>query len=258
MLERLADLLERQAQVRSKLQSALVYPAALALTAGAVVIVLMTFVVPKVVDQFDSMGRALPWLTRAVIGVSNFLLHAGIPLLVALVIAVIAALRLLKRPELRLAADRAVLSAPLLGRLIRDLHAARMARTLAIMVNSGLPLMEGLMIAARTVDNRALRLATDNMVTAIREGGSLAAAMKRAGVFPPTLLYMASSGENSGRLAPMLERAADYLEREFASFTTAAMSLLEPAIIVLLGGVVAVIVLSILLPILQFNTLALG
>ncbi|WP_017168112.1 type II secretion system F family protein, partial [Xanthomonas phaseoli] len=156
------------------------------------------------------------------------------------------------------AADRALLRAPLLGRLIRDLHAARMARTLAIMVNSGLPLMEGLMIAARTVDNRALRLATDSMVTAIREGGSLAAAMKRAGVFPPTLLYMTSSGENSGRLAPMLERAADYLEREFESFTTAAMSLLEPAIIVLLGGVVAVIVLSILLPILQFNTLALG
>ncbi|KLD70296.1 type II secretion system inner membrane protein GspF [Xanthomonas pisi] len=258
VLERLADLLELQAQVRSKLQSTLVYPAALALTAGAVVIVLMTFVVPKVVDQFDSMGRALPWLTRAVIGVSNVLLHAGIPLLVALVIAVIAAVRLLKRPPLRLAADRAILRAPLLGRLIRDLHAARMARTLAIMVNSGLPLMEGLMIAARTVDNRALRLATDSMVTAIREGGSLAAAMKRAGVFPPTLLYMASSGENSGRLAPMLERAADYLEREFESFTTAAMSLLEPAIIVLLGGVVAVIVLSILLPILQFNTLALG
>ncbi|MCL1529545.1 type II secretion system inner membrane protein GspF [Xanthomonas nasturtii] len=258
VLERLADLLERQAQVRSELQSALVYPAALALTAGAVVIVLMTFVVPKVVDQFDSMGRALPWLTRAVIGVSQFLLHAGIPLLIALAVAAVAALHMLKRPALRLAADRALLRAPLLGRLIRDLHAARMARTLAIMVNSGLPLMEGLMIAARTVDNRALRLATDSMVTAIREGGSLAAAMKRAGVFPPTLLYMASSGENSGRLAPMLERAADYLEREFASFTTAAMSLLEPAIIVLLGGVVAVIVLSILLPILQFNTLALG
>ncbi|TQT72405.1 type II secretion system F family protein, partial [Xanthomonas perforans] len=258
VLERLADLLERQAQVRSKLQSALVYPAALAATAGAVVIVLMTFVVPKVVDQFDSMDRALPWLTRAVIGVSHFLLHAGIPLLIALVIAVVAALQLLKRPALRLTADRALLRAPLLGRLLRDLHAARMARTLAIMVNSGLPLMEGLMIAARTVDNRALRLATDGMVTAIREGGSLAAAMKRAGVFPPTLLYMASSGENSGRLAPMLERAADYLEREFETFTAAAMSLLEPAIIVLLGGVVAVIVLSILLPILQFNTLALG
>uniref|UniRef100_UPI0003B541DB type II secretion system F family protein n=1 Tax=Xanthomonas maliensis TaxID=1321368 RepID=UPI0003B541DB len=155
-------------------------------------------------------------------------------------------------------ADRALLRLPLLGRLLRDLHAARMARTLAIMVSSGLPLMEGLMIAARTVDNRALRQATDAMVAAIREGGSLSAAMKRAGVFPPTLLYMASSGENSGRLAPMLERAADYLEREFESFTSAAMSLLEPAIIVLLGGVVAVIVLSILLPILQFNTLALG
>ncbi|KAB7767848.1 type II secretion system inner membrane protein GspF [Xanthomonas maliensis] len=258
VLARLADLLERQAQVRGKLLSALVYPAALALTAAAVVVVLMTCVVPKVVDQFDSMGRALPWLTRAVIAVSQGLLQAGLPALLGAVLLAVVAARVLQQPVPRLAADRALLRLPLLGRLLRDLHAARMARTLAIMVSSGLPLMEGLMIAARTVDNRALRQATDAMVAAIREGGSLSAAMKRAGVFPPTLLYMASSGENSGRLAPMLERAADYLEREFESFTSAAMSLLEPAIIVLLGGVVAVIVLSILLPILQFNTLALG
>ena len=126
------------------------------------------------------------------------------------------------------------------------------------MVNSGLPLMEGLAITARTVHNRVLRSATDTMVASIREGGSLSAAMRRAGVFPPTLLYMASSGENSGRLAPMLERAADYLEREFNTFTSVAMSLLEPLIIVVLGGVVAVIVLAILLPILQFNSLAIG
>jgi general secretion pathway protein F len=108
------------------------------------------------------------------------------------------------------------------------------------------------------VRNRALRHATERMADAIREGGSLSAAMKRAGVFPPTLVYMATSGENSGRLAPMLDRAADYLEREFATFAAVLMSLLEPAIIVALGSVVALIVLSILLPILQFNSLALA
>jgi len=143
-----------------------------------------------------------------------------------------------------------------LGRILRDVHAARLARTLAIMINNGLPLMEGLVITARTVHNRVLREATERMVSAIREGGSLSSAMKRAAVFPPTLLYMTSSGENSGRLAPMLDRAADYLEREFNTFTNVVMSLLEPIIIVLLGGVVAVIVLAILLPILQFNSLA--
>ncbi|WP_149196199.1 type II secretion system inner membrane protein GspF [Luteimonas suaedae] len=257
ILERLADLLERQQQVRSRLTTALVYPAALALTALAVVVALMTFVVPKVVEQFDSMGRTLPWLTRAVIGVSELMTGWGLALLVLLALTAVGFVRLLRKPDFRLRFDGMLLRAPLLGRLIRDVHAARLARTLAIMLASGLPLMEGLRTTARTVHNRVLRRATEDMADAIREGGSLSAAMRRAAVFPPTLLYMASSGESSGRLAPMLERAADYLEREFNTFTAAAMSLLEPAIIVAMGGLVALIVLSILLPILQFNTLAL-
>ena len=166
--------------------------------------------------------------------------------------------RLLRRPAFRLRFDALVLRTPLLGRLVRDVHAAQMARMLSIMLASGLPMMEGLVITARTVRNRVLRAATDTMVASIREGGSLSGAMRKAAVFPPTLLYMTGSGENSGRLAPMLERAADYLEREFNTFTSTAMSLLEPAIIVAMGGIVAVIVLSILLPILQFNSLVFG
>ncbi|MDH5824144.1 type II secretion system inner membrane protein GspF [Luteimonas sp. RD2P54] len=257
ILERLADLLERQQQVRGRLATALVYPAVLALTALAVVIALMTFVVPKVVEQFDSMGRTLPWLTRAVIAVSELMTGWGLALLTALALAGAGFARLLRRPGFRLRFDAWLLRAPLLGRLLRNLHAARLARTLSIMLASGLPLMEGLQVTARTVHNRVLRRATEGMAEAIREGGSLSAAMRRAAVFPPTLLYMASSGEGSGRLAPMLERAADYLEREFNTFTAAAMSLLEPAIIVAMGGLVALIVLSILLPILQFNALVL-
>lgn len=258
ILERLADLLERQQQVRGKLVATLVYPAALALTAIAVVIALMAFVVPKVVDQFDSMGRELPWLTRAVIGLSELMTRWGLPVLVLLVLGAVVCARLLRRPELRLRFDALVLKTPLLGRLVRDVHAAQLARTLSIMLASGLPMMEGLVITARTVHNRVLRAATDTMVASIREGGSLSSAMRRAAVFPPTLLYMTGSGENSGRLAPMLERAADYLEREFNTFTSVTMSLLEPVIIVAMGGIVAMIVLSILLPILQFNSLVLG
>lgn len=258
ILERLADLLERQQQVHSRLVTALVYPAALALVALLVVIALMTFVVPKVVEQFDSMGRELPWLTRAVIAVSELMTGWGWAIALAVAIAAVAFAQALRRPAFRLRVDAALLRAPLLGRLIRDVHAARLSRTLAIMIASGLPLMEGLHVTARTVGNRVLRRATEDMAESIREGGSLSAAMRRAGVFPPTLLYMATSGENSGRLAPMLERAADYLEREFATFTAAALSLLEPAIIVAMGGLVALIVLSILLPILQFNSLVLG
>lgn len=258
ILERLADLHERDQQVRGKLVSALVYPAALAVTAVLVVIALMVFVVPKVVEQFESMGRELPLLTRIVIGVSDALVAWWLPILVLLAAAGVAISRLLRRPTLRRRFDAALLRVPLLGRLLRDVHAARMARTLATMSDSGLPLIEGLAITARTVGNTVLREATGSMVEVIREGGSLSSAMKRAAVFPPTLLYMATSGEDSGRLAPMLDRAADYLEREFNTFTTAAMSLLEPLIIIVLGAMVAVIVLAILLPILQFNALVAG
>src|SRR3546814_3147287 len=123
------------------------------------------------------------------------------------------------------------------------------------MVGSRVPRLEGLKLTTQTVHIRALRQASDEITEAIRTGGSLSAALKRAGVFPPLLAYLAASGEASGKLDIMLERAADYLEREFDSFTSAALSLLEPAIIVVMGAIVALIVLSILLPILQFDTL---
>lgn len=258
VLERLAELLERQQALRGKLMTALIYPAALAVTAAAVVGALMGFVVPKVVEQFESMGRELPLLTRVVITLSDLVAAWGLLALVVAVAAGVAGAALLRRPGPRLRFDRWVLRLPLVGRLVRDVNAALMARTLATVVASGLPLMEGLAITARTVGNRALREATEGMVLAIREGGSLSAAMRRAAIFPPTLLQLASSGEDSGRLAPLLDRAADYLDREFQAFTTTLLALLEPAIIVVLGGVIAVIVLSILLPILQFNTLVIG
>jgi general secretion pathway protein F len=151
-----------------------------------------------------------------------------------------------------------LLRLPLFGRLLRDLHAARLARTLSTMVASRLPLLEGLKLTTQTIHNRALRAASADITESIRGGGSLSAALRRAAVFPPLLVYLAASGEASGKLDVMLERAADYLEREFDSFTATALSLLEPAIIVFMGAIVAVIVLSILLPILQLDTLAAG
>ncbi|WP_375391102.1 type II secretion system inner membrane protein GspF [uncultured Sphingomonas sp.] len=256
ILDRLAALLERQAEIRGKLLTALAYPIILAGVAMVVVTALMMFVVPQVVEQFDTVGQQLPFLTRAVIGLSSFLVGYWW-LLLAIVVAVVAgSWQALKNPALRLAADTRLLRLPLLGRLLRDLHAARMARTLSTMVASRLPLLEGLQLTAGTIHNRRLRVASDEITDAIRKGGSLSAAMRRAGVFPPLLTYLAASGEAAGRLDEMLERAADYLEREFDRFTATALSLLEPAIIVLMGGIVATIVLSILLPILQLDTLA--
>ncbi|MDF2494665.1 type II secretion system inner membrane protein GspF [Sphingomonas sp.] len=256
ILERLSTLLERQAEIRGKLLTALAYPTILALVATGVVAALMIFVVPQVVEQFDTVGQALPLLTRIVIGISDLLVGWWWLMLLVFALAVAGFIAALRQPPIRLAFDSWLLRIPLLGRLLRDLHAARMARTLATMVASRLPLLEGLVLTAGTIHNRRLKLASDEITDAIRGGGSLSAAMRRAGVFPPLLTYLAASGEAAGQLDEMLERAADYLEREFDRFTATAMSLLEPAIIVVMGGVVATIVLSILLPILQLNTLA--
>ncbi|WP_313472266.1 type II secretion system inner membrane protein GspF [Brevundimonas sp.] len=258
ILERLAEGLERDQQVRGKVITALVYPAVLALVALGVVTALMIFVVPKVVDQFDSMNQTLPLLTRAVIGVSDLMRNWGWLIAMLLVGGVCGFVVGMRNPGFRLAVDRRVLRLPVVGRLTRDLHGARMARTLSTMIAAGLPVLEGLTITARTVSNRALRASTEMMADAVREGGGLSAAMRRADVFPPILVHMTASGEASGRLEPMMERAADYLEREFSAFTAVMLSFLEPAIIVVMGGVVALIVLSILLPILQINTLAMG
>jgi len=256
ILERLADLLERQAQVRGKVVSALAYPIVLALVAIFVVAALMMFVVPKVVEQFDDVGQKLPLLTRMVMGLSDFLVNWWWALLIGLALMGLIAWRGLKDPALRLRFDRGLLKLPLIGHLIRDLHAARMARTLSTMVSSRLPLLEGLNLTTQTIHNRALRQASEEITESIRGGGSLSAALRRSGVFPPLLVYLAASGEAAGRLDVMLERAADYLEREFDGFTATALSLLEPAIIVVMGGIVATIVLSILLPILQLQSLA--
>ncbi|HVJ00010.1 MAG TPA: type II secretion system inner membrane protein GspF [Sphingomonas sp.] len=255
IMERLADLLERQAEMRGKVITAIAYPLILAVFAIVVVAALMVFVVPKVVEQFDTMGQTLPLLTRVVMGLSTFLAHWWWALLLGLGLLAAIAWRALRHEPIRYAADRAVLRTPVIGRLLRDLHAARMARTLATMVASRLPLMEGLALTAQTVHNRVLRRASDEIVEAIRGGGSLSAALRRAGVFPPLLVYLAASGESAGQLDTMLARAADYLEREFDAFTSVALSMLEPAIIIAMGAIVAVIVLSILLPILQLQSL---
>ena len=255
ILERLADLMERQAAMRSKVITAVAYPSVLAVFAVTVVIALMVFVVPKVVEQFDTMGQTLPLLTRIVMAISLFLANWWWAILIGLALAGLLFWRALKEELVRYSVDRFVLRLPVVGRLLRDLHAARMARTLATMVASRLPLMEGLQLTAQTVHNRVLKRASDDIVEAIRGGGSLAAALKRAGVFPPLLVYMAASGESAGRLDTMLARAADYLEREFDAFTSVALSLLEPIIIIIMGVVVAIIVLSILLPILQLQSL---
>jgi len=252
---RLADLLERQAQVRSKILSALAYPIVLTLVAISVVTGLMINVVPKIVEQFDNASAQLPTLTRVVIAISRFLSDWWWALLASIALAVVLFVRSLREPAVRLRFDTFLLRLPFVGRLIRDVHAASLARTLATMIEARLPLVDGLRLAARTVSNSVQRRALETIVEKVRAGGSLSTALREAETFPPLLVYLAASGEAAGQLGQMLERAADYLEREFESFTSAALALLEPAIIIVMGAAVATIILAILLPILQLQNL---
>ena len=252
VLNRLADHMERSQAVRAKVQTALIYPAALSIVAIGVIIALMTFVVPKVVEQFDSMGRTLPFLTRLMITISEFIQDFGLFIFVGVIISIIAFVRALKGRSFRKTVDQFILGLPIIGKLVRGLNAARLARTLSTLISSGVPVLSGLRAAQKTVSNTVLQDAIDKVVIMVEEGASLSAALKRTSGFPPMVAYMAAAGENSGQLEELLGKSADYLENEFESFTSAALSLLEPMIIIMMGGVVAVIVLSIL----QLNTLA--
>ena len=254
-LDRLAGLQERQAEMRSKLISALAYPAVLTIVAIGVVAALMIAVVPKVVEQFDDVGQQLPLLTRIVIGISDFLAGYWIAILLFMGAAVLLVVAALRNQTFRMKFDGALLRLPFFGRLLRDLNAARMARTLATMVAARLPLVEGLRLTARTIANRKLAAATHQMEVDVRGGGSLSGALRKTNMFPPLLVHLTASGESAGQLGPMLAQAADYLEREFDTFTTSALALLEPLIIIIMGAIVAAIVLAILMPILQLQTL---
>ena len=253
--ERLADMLEKQAAAKAKIVAALAYPIILSLMAIGVVTLLMISVVPRVVEQFDNAARQLPLLTRAVIGISQFMSAYWWVLGVVIALALLGFLRALTVPAFKYRFDAFLLRLPFIGRLIRDVHAASLARTLATMIDARLPLVDGLKLSSRTVSNAVQRKALEQITEKVRGGTSLSTALREAGTFPPLLVYLASSGESAGRLGDMLERAADYLEREFAQFTAAAMALLEPLIIIVMGVIVALIILAILLPILQLQDL---
>ncbi|MBK5920934.1 type II secretion system protein GspF [Rhodothalassium salexigens] len=257
VMERLADYLERTQAMRAKVVSALVYPAFLSVTALGVVVLLMAFVVPKVAEQFDHLGQALPWLTRAMMALAEALQAYGLWALLTLLGLGLVAVRALRRPGVRERVDRWVLALPLVGRLAREMNAARLARTLATLIASGTPVLEGLAAARNTLANSYLKASLSQVIAQVREGSGLAGALRKTGAFPPLVVYMAAMGEKGGRLDEMLGKAADYMEAEFEDVTRTALSLLEPAIIVVMGGAVGLIVLAIMLPILQLNTLAL-
>lgn len=258
VMERLATHLEKARKLRNKLLSALIYPAVLACVAMLVVVLLLIFVVPAVIEQFETLGQELPPLTNAVIAVSEFMRGWGL-LIVPLIAFGIWLMRgAFRTPAIKMQWDRVVLRLPLLGKVIRSANAAQFARTFATLSGSGATVPDALIAAKGSVGNEVFRQAAVSVRRQVEEGQPLNRAMRATGAFPSMLVHMVASGERGGDLPAMMSRAADYMEEELDSNATVALGLLEPLLIVLLAGVVALIVLSIMLPILQLNTMAIG
>ena len=256
VLLRLADDLEAAQAIRRKIAGATAYPMVLSAVALIVIVVLMIFVVPKVVEQFDTFGQELPPLTWATIWFSEFLQAYGLVILVLIIIAGVAARYALKNKNIRRRWDGFTLRLPMIGRLNRDVNAARFSRTMAGLVSAGTPALTAMDTAQYTLKNSVMRDAVDGAVERVRSGVPMSAALKETQVFPPLVTQMVLGGEASGDMGQMFAKSADYLEDEFDAQTTVFLTLLEPAIIILLAGVVLLVVAAIFLPILQLNTLA--
>lgn len=257
VLSRVAEHREKAEETRGKIQSALIYPAVLLTVATGVVTALMILVVPKVVAQFENYGGELPLLTRIVVGISEFLTSYGFLLALALVAAGVGVSAARRSPATRYKLHAFLLGLPVIGRLIRSVNAARFARAFGTLVLGGSPVLEALVAAKETVRNDPIKKAITEAITNVREGGGVANSLRQIDAMPPMLAYMAAAGERSGQLGLMMHKVADFLESEFDGFTKAALSLLEPMIVILMGGIVGAIVLSIMLPILRLNSLVL-
>ena len=254
VLVRLADLTESQAQLRNKIIGAMLYPAIMVVVGIAIVSILFVVVIPKVTKIFEDMNVALPWTTRILIAVSTFARDYWYLVVVFVPLMVLGLRRYIRSPRGRAWWDRTQLRAPIFGELVRMLALSRFAKTLATLLASGVPLLTAMEIVRNIVNNTLLAGVIDNARDAIREGESIAAPLKRSGQFPPLVYHMIAIGERSGQLEEMLRNVAKSYEAQVEMRVGALTSLLEPVMIVAMGGGVAFIVFSILMPIMQLNT----
>jgi len=254
VLVRLADFTETQAQLRNKLIGAMLYPAIMVVVGMVIVGILFVVVIPKVTKIFEDMNVTLPWTTRLLIALSSFARDYWYVLLVGVPALAYGVRRWMKTPRGRAWWDKTQLKAPVFGELVRMLAISRFAKTLATLLASGVPIITAMDIVKNVVTNTLLSSVIDNARDAIREGESIAAPLKRSGQFPPLVYHMIAIGEKSGQLEEMLQNVARSYESQTEMRITALTSLLEPIMIVAMGGGVAFIVFSILMPIMQLNT----
>lgn len=255
VLDRLADHTENSQHTANKVKMAMLYPVILTVVASLVIVALMTFVVPKLISIFQSQQAELPGLTVALIACSDFLSNSGHWLLLAIVLAVFGFKKLIENEDRRRIYHRFLLSVPGISGFVRGVDTARFAATLSILMASGVPLLEGLRIGAAVLSNLVLRDAAADVADRVKEGSSLNKALDQSGEFPPMMVHMIASGEASGELETMLKRSSENQERELDMSLSTMMGVLEPLMIVIMGVLVMLIVLAVLMPIFDMNSL---
>ncbi len=255
VLERLADYTEQRQQLQQRLKLALIYPVILTVMSILVVSGLLTYVVPEVVKVFSDTGQQLPFLTVALIAVSDFMQDWFVYLLLALIVIFAGFKKLIQQPVFKKHYHQFLLKIPVLGNLVQGGNSAQFSRTLSILAASGVPILDAMRIAVKVMDNIPMREAVENASQQVSEGSSLSVTLEQSGYFNPMLINLIASGETTGQLEQMLERAAMNQERELETTMAMLMGLLEPLLIVAMGSVVLIIVLAILLPVLDLNQL---
>jgi len=255
VLNRLADYTESRQELRQKVSNAMIYPAVLTVLAIGIVSLMLVYVVPKVVGVFSNTGQDLPQLTQWLILSSEFLRNNWGILLILLAGAIWGGRRLLRQPAYRRRWDQGLLKLPVVGKLVRGFNTARFTRTFSILSGSGVPVLEALRISGEVITNVPMRESVETAAERIREGAAIGKSLGAGGYFPPLCVHLISSGEASGELETMLERAAVNQEREMDGLIAALLGILEPALIVGMGVVVLIIVMAILLPIFELNQL---
>ena len=255
VLQRLADYISDKGQLHSKLQMAMIYPVMLTSVSLLVVIGLLAYVVPEITSVFDKMGGELPTITKLLIACSDFFKHYGLILLIVVAGLSMGFKMLLRLPGPRMRFHLFILSMPFVSRFSKGMNTARFTRTLAILTNSGVELLQALQISSQVLTNNAMQKAVEAASIRVREGQSLNKAMEASGLFPPVTIHLVASGEASGQLPKMLASAADDQERDIQALTEMTLGLFEPILILVMGLVVLAIVLAILLPIFEMNQL---
>jgi len=255
VLERLADYTEGRDQLRQKVVAAMLYPIVLTVLCFGIVSALLVYVVPQVVSVFESSKAKLPLMTQLLIATSGFLRAYGIYILIGIVLAVVLFRRWLRNPDARRRFHHVQLRLPLVGKLARGFNTARFTRTFSILSASAVPVLEAMRIAGEVVTNLPMRDAVTEAAARVREGAAIGRSLAASRLFPPMTIHLISSGESSGQLENMLERAAISQERELDGLLAAMVGLLGPVLIVFMGLFVMGIVFAMLLPIFEINQL---